>query len=165
MAESEKKPSRKMLTAVVDSLCNVPLFDKLNGDELTVLAAYVNVIEVNRGEYVFKEGDRGDYICFVEKGSLDVMKKSSAGGSVTIASLTKGRSIGEMSVIDHFPRSATVRARTETTLLTLTRTRFDLILEQHPIIGIKILKEIARLLSQNLRRTSSQLADYMLPLT
>ncbi|HID30245.1 MAG TPA: cyclic nucleotide-binding domain-containing protein [Desulfobacterales bacterium] len=154
-----------MLTAVVDSLCNVPLFDRLNGDELTVLAGYVNVIEVKRGEYIFKEGDRGDFICFVEKGSLDVMKKSSAGGNVIIATLTKGRSIGEMSVIDHFPRSATVRARAETTLLTLTRTRFDLILEQYPIIGIKILKEIARLLSQNLRRTSSQLADYMLPLT
>ena len=164
MAESEKKPSRKMLRGVVDSLCNVPLFDRLNGDELSVLAEYVNVIEVNRAEYVFKEGDRGDYICFVEKGSLDVMKRASAGGSVIIATLTKGRSIGEMSVIDHFPRSATVRARTKATLLTLTRSRFDSILERYPIIGVKILKEIARLLSQNLRRTSSQLADFMLPL-
>jgi CRP/FNR family cyclic AMP-dependent transcriptional regulator len=164
MAETEKKPSRKMLTAVVDSLCNIPLFDRLNGEELSVLAKYVNVIEVNPGEYVFKEGDRGDYICFVENGSLDVMKRSSAGGSAIIATLTQGRSIGEMSVIDNFPRSATIRARTRATLLTLTRSRFDLILEQYPAIGVKILKGISRLLSQNLRRTSSQLADYILPL-
>ncbi|MCK4488059.1 MAG: cyclic nucleotide-binding domain-containing protein [Desulfobacterales bacterium] len=153
-----------MLTAVVDSLCNIPLFDRLNGEELSVLAKYVNVIEVNPGEYVFKEGDRGDYICFVENGSLDVMKRSSAGGNAIIATLTQGRSIGEMSVIDNFPRSATIRARTKATLLTLTRSRFDLILEQYPTIGVKILKRISRLLSQNLRRTSSQLADYMLPL-
>ena len=165
MVETKNKPPRKMLEGLVDLLCNIPLFDRLNGEELSVLAKYVNVIEVNRGEYIFKEGERGDYICFVEKGSLDVMKRSTAGGSAIIATLTKGRSIGEMSVIDNFPRSATIRARTNATLLTLTRSRFDLIVEQNPTIGVKILKGISRLLSQNLRRTSSQLADYMLPLT
>jgi len=165
MAETKKKPSRKALTALVDSLSMIPLFDRLNGQELGVLAKYVNVIDVNPGEYIFKEGDKGDYVCFVEKGSLDVMKRSSAGGTAIIATLTRGRSIGEMAVIDKFPRSATIRARTEATLLTLTRSGFDLILEQEPTIGVKILKGISRLLSQNLRRTSSQLADYMLPLT
>lgn len=165
MAETKKKPSRKALTALVDSLSNIPLFDRLNGQELGVLAKYVNVIDVNPGEYIFKEGDKGDYVCFVEKGSLDVMKRSSTGGTAIIATLTRGRSIGEMAVIDNFPRSATIRARTKATLLTLTRSGFDLILEQEPTIGVKILKGISRLLSQNLRRTSSQLADYMLPLT
>ena len=165
MAETKKKPSRKALTGLVDSLSNIPLFDRLNGQELGVLAKYVNVIDVNPGEYIFKEGDKGDYVCFVEKGSLDVMKRSSAGGTAIIATLTRGRSIGEMAVIDNFPRSATIRARTKATLFTLTRSGFDLILEQEPTIGVKILKAISRLLSQNLRRTSSQLADYMLPLT
>ena len=165
MAETKKKPSRKALAALVDSLSKIPLFDRLNGQELGVLAKYINVIDVNPGEYIFKEGDKGDYVCFVEKGSLDVMKRSSAGGTAIIATLTRGRSIGEMAVIDKFPRSATIRARTEATLLTLTRSGFDLILEQEPTIGVKILKGISRLLSQNLRRTSSQLADYMLPLT
>ena len=165
MIETKKKPSRKMSTGIVDSLCNIPLFDGLNGEELSVLAEYLNVIDVDPGEYVFKEGERGDYICFVEKGSLDVRKRSSTGGTAVIATLTKGRSIGEMSVIDNFPRSATIRARSKATLLTLTRARFDLIMEQNPRIGVKILKGISRLLSQNLRRTSSQLADYMLPLT
>ena len=165
MAETKKKPSRKALRALVDSLSNISLFDRLNGQELGVLAKYVNVIDVNPGEYIFKEGDKGDYVCFVEKGSLDVMKRSSAGGTAIIATLTRGRSIGEMAVIDNFPRSATIRARTKATLLTLTRSGFDLILEQEPTIGVKILKGISRLLSQNLRRTSSQLADYMLPLT
>lgn len=165
MAETKKKPSRKALTGLVDSLSNISLFDRLNGQELGVLAKYINVIDVNPGEYIFKEGDKGDYVCFVEKGSLDVMKRSSAGGTAIIATLTRGRSIGEMAVIDNFPRSATIRARTKATLLTLTRSGFDLILEQEPTIGVKILKGISRLLSQNLRRTSSQLADYMLPLT
>ncbi len=82
-----------------------------------------------------------------------------------LATLTKGRSIGEMAVIDDFPRSATVRARTKGTLVLLTRQGFEVILEQHPGIGVKILKGISRLLSQNLRKTSSRLVDYMLPLS
>jgi CRP/FNR family cyclic AMP-dependent transcriptional regulator len=165
MSQTEKKARGKVVATLVDSLSRIPLFDRLNGQELSVLAKYINVIEVSPGEYIFREGDKGDYVCFVEEGSLDVMKKSSGGGSAIIATLTRGRSIGEMAVIDNFPRSATVRARTKATLLTLTRSRFDSILEQDPTIGVKILKEISRLLSQNLRRTSSQLADYMLPLT
>jgi CRP/FNR family cyclic AMP-dependent transcriptional regulator len=44
------------------------------------------------------------------------------------------------------------------------RESFDLLLEENPQVGIKILKRISRLLSLNLRKTSSRLADYMLPL-
>ena len=71
----------------------------------------------------------------------------------------------DMAVIDEFPRSATVRARTKATLLMITRGHFDTVPEEHPRIGIKVLKGITRLLSQSLRKTSSRLADYMLPLT
>ena len=73
--------------------------------------------------------------------------------------------IGEMSVVDNFPRSATAKARTETSFLTLTQKNFDEILKNHPEIGIKILKGISRLLSLNLRKTSSRLADYLLPVS
>jgi CRP-like cAMP-binding protein len=82
---------------------------------------------------------------------------------VIIASLTRGRSIGEMAIIDDYPRSATIKAWANSTLVTLTREGFEQILDQHSAIGIKLLKEISRLLSMNLRRTSSQLADYLLP--
>lgn len=82
-----------------------------------------------------------------------------------ISSLHRGRSIGDMAVLDNFPRSATVRSRTKATLITLTRDSFETILDKHPRIGIKMLKGLARLLSLNLRKTSSRLADYMLPVT
>jgi CRP/FNR family cyclic AMP-dependent transcriptional regulator len=83
---------------------------------------------------------------------------------VVISTLSKGRSIGEMSVIDKTPRSATVKAKTKATLVALSAEGFDLILDQYPKIGIKILKGISRLLSQNLRKTSSRLADHLLPM-
>jgi CRP-like cAMP-binding protein len=89
---------------------------------------------------VFEEGDRGDYVCFVVEGSLDVLKKSETGEEILISTLSKGRSIGEMSVIDDLPRSATIKARTKSTLLTLSRENFDYILAEHSTIGVKIIK-------------------------
>jgi len=67
--------------------------------------------------------------------------------------------------IDNAPRSATARAGQSTTFLTLSKKTFDELLDRQPEIGIKILKIIARLLSQNLPKTSSRLANYMLPMT
>jgi CRP-like cAMP-binding protein len=55
-------------------------------------------------------------------------------------------------------------SKTKSTLLILTRKDFEKLLEQHPQIGIKILKGLAKLLSMNLRKTSSLLADHMLPI-
>ena len=125
----------------------------------------MNVIDAEPREIVFKEGDRGDYVCFVVDGSLEVIKESESGKNVVISTLSKGRSIGEMAVIDECARSATVRARTKTTLVTLTKDNFDLILEENCTAGAKILKGISRLLSLNMRKTSSRLADYMLPVS
>ena len=103
-------------------------------------------------------------LLWVAEGTLDVIKTGETGDKVVISSLHRGRSIGEMSILDNFPRSATVRARANATLITLTRESFQHIVDQHPRIGVKVLMGVARLLSLSLRKTSSRLADYMLPL-
>jgi len=154
----------KMSQDIIDFLINIPIFDRLNAKEFKIIEKYMDRIDVNPGKIVFKQGDRGNYVCFLADGTLDVVKESETGKSIVISTLSKGRSIGEMAVIDDLPRSATVKARTKSTLLTLSRDNFNYILAGHPSIGVKILKGIARLLSMNLRKTSSRLADYILPL-
>ncbi len=165
MGESKQEADRVMSQAIIEFLIlNIPILATLKDKELMVIEKYLNFIELTPGEIVFEEGDRGDYVCFVVEGSLDVLKKSETGEEIVISTLSKGRSIGEMSVIDDLPRSATIKARTKSTLLTLSRENFDYILAEHSTIGVKIIKGIARLLCLNLRKTSSRLADYMLPL-
>ena len=146
-------------------ILNIPILGRLKDKELKIIIKYMNLIKVIPGEIVFEEGDTGDYVCFVVDGTLDVVKKSETGESIVISTLSKGGSIGEMAVIDELPRSATVKARTKSTLITLSQENFNYILAEHSTIGVKILKGIARLLSMNLRKTSSRLADYMLPLS
>jgi CRP/FNR family cyclic AMP-dependent transcriptional regulator len=150
---------------LIGFLTNLPLFDELKPAEIEGISSHMNFIELKKDEILFREGEKGNCVCFVVEGTLDVIKQALTGESVVITALHRGRSIGEMSVIDDFPRSATVKARTDSKLIILTREGFDLMLGEDPQLGIKILKKISRLLSLNLRKTSSRLADYMLPLT
>ena len=155
-----------MTQAIIDFLIlHIPIFSRLKGKELRSIEQCMKILEVIPGEIVFKEGEKGDYVCFVVEGSLDVLKKTESGESIVISTLSKGRSIGEMAIIDDLPRSATVKAKDKSTLLTLSRESFDYILAKQPDIGVKILKGLASLLCMNLRKTSNRLAEYMLPLS
>ena len=165
MEKTNTEVNGKISQASIDFLSlNVPILSRLKDKELRIVEKYMQLIDVISGEVIFQEGDKGDYVFFVLEGSLDVLKKSETGEEIVISTLSRGRSIGEMSVIDELPRSATVKSRTKATLLTLSRDKFNYILENHSSIGVKIIKGIARLVSLNLRKTSTKLVDYMLPL-
>ncbi len=142
-------------------LLSLSLFESFDIDELSLLARHMSYIQLQRGEFLFVEGDKGDFMGFVVHGVLEVMKKSASGENITIARLARGSSIGEMSIIDKSPRSATVVSRQATTMLTLTLKGFEKLLAKSPTTAVKIIRKIARLLSLNMRRTSSKLADLL----
>jgi CRP/FNR family cyclic AMP-dependent transcriptional regulator len=169
MNKARPLPEAKIRKVVKDFLKSFPFFDTLTSEELLIAVQHINFLEVEPDEILFKEGEDADCVYFVIEGELDVIKESVGDRfkpeRVVITTLSKGRSIGEMSVIEKTPRSATVKVREKAILATLNADGFDLLLLNHPKIGIKILKGIARLLSMNLRKTSSRLAEYMLPVS
>ncbi|MDI6795614.1 MAG: cyclic nucleotide-binding domain-containing protein [Desulfatibacillaceae bacterium] len=148
---------------VRQSLAEIPLFAGMNQDELDIIAPYMHFFDVQEGDVVFLEGELGDYMCFVVQGSLDVSKNGPRGGQKLLAVLKQGDSIGEMAVVDDFPRSANVIAAQGTRLLTLSRRDFETLLRKEPDIGIRVLVALIRMLSGNLRKTSGKLADTLLP--
>lgn len=142
-------------------LLNLPIFNSFDVEELDILTKHMSYVYLKKGEYLFVEGDKGTFMGFVINGVLEVLKKSENGENRIIARLTKGSSIGEMALIDKSTRSATVIAKQPTTMVTLTEKGFHLLTEKSPTLGIKVIQKIARLLSLNMRRTSSKLADLM----
>ena len=152
--------------AIVDFFLDIPIFRRMNAEEVKLVAKHMNVIELQPGEILFKEADRGNFMCFIAHGTLDVIKQAAAADQeLVITTLRKGQSIGEMSVIENLPRSATIQARDNAKLFILSQAAFDLLLTRHANIGIKLLKGVAILLSNSLRKTSSRLVDYMLPIS
>ena len=140
------------------------LFEELIPPELDIVARRLSVQELEPGQMLFKEGDNADFFCLVAQGSLDVIKRGKDGREVTIATLGDGDSVGEMAVVDGMVRSATVRAAFYSIVIMLQRKDFEKILEGYPRIGAKLFKGIARHISVNLRRTSSELTNLMMPI-
>lgn len=164
-------PNEKILESAEDDvenilnfIINVPLFEGLNKEELAIVARLIRFKTLEAGDILFNEWDKADSVCFIESGELDVKKKSGPDRYDVMAILKRGRSVGEMSIIDNFPRSSTVKARTRARIAVFTQHDFEEILAERVDIGVKILKGLAMLLSQNLKKTSSRLADNMLPL-
>ncbi len=144
-----------------DLILTLPLFDSFRTDDIDLLARHMNFAEILRGEHLFVEGEKGDFMCFVVRGLLDVLKKNTTGEYRVIARLGKGNTIGEMSIIDKSPRSATVVARQPSVVIILTKKGFDILTDTYPALGVNFMKKIMRLLSLNMRLTSIKLADQL----
>ncbi len=149
------------LIVIKDRLIDMPFFNKFDSDELDVLAHKMELRNVKVKEYVFTEGDPGTYMGFVAKGEIAVIKKTKQGKLKRLAFIKKGFTFGEMALADTFPRSASIVARFPSELLILSQERLNTLCDDHPVIALKIMQGISRLLSLNLRRTSGELSDFL----
>lgn len=160
MANQQNLDLWKNKAALVFALEKIPFFNDLTEDEQESLMNYMSLYELAEGDTLFREGQVGQYVAFVVEGTMEVLKKSITGVDIIITTVGQGYSIGEMSLVDKAPRSATLKARTKTTLAILAQNAFKLILEKHPAMGIKILIGFARFQTENLRKTSNRLNAY-----
>ena len=146
---------------LAEHLADNPFFADLDPTERGQIAPYLQSAEFTKGETIFQEGDDGSFACFIAEGQVDVCKQNEMGEQVLIAILAKGRSIGEMSLIDSAPRSASVTARSDGKTLLLHADSFSKLVDTHPRIGVRLLLRIARMMSMNLRKTSAKMAELL----
>lgn len=142
-------------------LAESSLMGKFTSEEIRLLTKYFEACEAPEEAVIFVEGDCAGYLCLVIDGCLHVIKESSHGISRKIGEVCAGDWVGEMSVIDGQPNSATVLASEKTRLVLLTRERLRRLVEENPKVGAKLLSRVAEILSLRLRRTSGSLVDRM----
>ena len=117
------------------------------------------VSEAKQGSEVFAEGAKEAYMSIVIKGIVKVIKEDSLNRKSAIAEVGPGKTLGEMSLIDGWPRSASAVAIEDSTMLVLTRDNFEHLLSDQPQLGSQILMKLAGLLSQRLRMTNWVLVE------
>jgi CRP-like cAMP-binding protein len=137
---------------------DIPFFNCINSEEIKILAKHISFKTISRDHVLFSESEKGNYLYFITSGALDVIAKNENNEPIIIATLQKGELIGEMSIIEDLPRSATVKAKTDCEMYILSKSAFDLVVLKHPHIGVKLLKGVSYTLSQHLRTTSKKLA-------
>jgi len=129
--------------------------------QLQGIADYMDAYTVERGSFIFREWEREAYLCIIAEGSVNILKEDEDGKNKVIANIPAGSIIGEMSIIDGSPRSASASAEEDTTLLVLDKASFEQMINEKPLLGVKLLMKIARDISLRLRRTSGALVEYL----
>jgi CRP/FNR family cyclic AMP-dependent transcriptional regulator len=118
------------------------------------LFAAATPVKLAADETLFMAGDAGDGCYRVEDGLLKVTMVSRAGGERILAFLGAGAIVGELSIIDGLPRSASVVAVRDATLSFLSRAAFEEFAKAHP----EVYKTLVTLLATRLRETDAVIA-------
>ena len=134
------------------ALKRVPLFSTLTLEQLATIDKLMVTRHYLKGESIFHKGDAGSELFVVLEGEIRVHLDHD-GTEVTLARLGDSKVVGEMSVFDDQPRSASAQASENTTVRVLRRDRMQAIVHEHP----ELLLEFVKNLSQRLRTMNEQL--------
>jgi CRP/FNR family transcriptional regulator, cyclic AMP receptor protein len=122
----------------LDHLASVPLFSGCTTKELRDIAKATVELTLDEGKEFVTQGDVGREAFIIVEGSADVTR-----GGKTIATLGPGDCVGELALLDHGPRTASVVASGPLTVLVLGPREFSGLLDEVPTLNHKILAALA----------------------
>ncbi|MFW6125621.1 MAG: Crp/Fnr family transcriptional regulator [Chloroflexota bacterium] len=131
------------------------IFSALTDAELGQLSRIAMERKLNPGEFVFWDGDEGDWFYIVAEGQIKVLKHSSSGKEFIIAFFGPGEMFGDVAVFENAPYPASAQAVAETTVLGIRRESFLTLLGTHPEVALRIMY----VLSGRLRDAQGRLRD------
>ena len=108
----------------LELLRRVPLFSALTPSQSASIADAIVKKRFKRSEVIVEQGKKSDALYIILTGRARVMSTDNRGREVILATLNQGDYLGEMSLIDDEPHSATVRTEIQTDVLVLAREAF-----------------------------------------
>jgi CRP-like cAMP-binding protein len=135
-------------------LKDVELFEGVTDDELQAIAKICQEQTFQAGDTITSQGERGDTLYLIHEGLVEVIRSATLTDPSprAVINLGKGQLFGEMALVDHGPRSATVRALAKKTVVhVIRRDDFDKLCESNHHLGYIVMRNIAADLSFKLR--------------
>jgi len=142
----------------LDLIRRVPLFSLLTNDQALAIASSVVKRRFRRGEIVVEQGKKSNALFILLTGRARVLTADTRGREVILAVLQPGDYVGEMSLIDNEPHSATVRAEVQTDMLILGRAEFARCLPENSSLSYAIMRGLV----QRLRSADRQIESLAL---
>jgi glutaminase len=130
----------------------------MTSEESALLKARAAERRYTAGDVIVRMGERADSLFFLTGGSVSVRLPLENGALKELLSCRPGVVFGEMAFIDGSTRSAMVVADTEAVCYELGRADFEELGREHPALQIKLLRNLLRLFSANLRKANRELA-------
>jgi CRP-like cAMP-binding protein len=124
--------------AKVELIKGVPLFSHCSKKELGMVAQIADEIDLPEGKTLMREGDRGREFFVLVEGNAEVRKQGSK-----VNALGRGDFFGEIALVSHKPRTATVTTTSPSRALVVTEQSFRSLLDGAPDVQRKILLALA----------------------
>lgn len=131
--------------------CLTQIFGRVEDTFIDDVVPMLRWIELQGSETLFDEGDPEDGVYLVISGRLRAIV-SEDGGTRTVGEIVQGQTVGEMAVLTHEPRGATVRAIRDSVLAHVSRESFEILTKRHPELTV----HVARVIIDRLRRSSKR---------
>lgn len=133
----------------------VQLFSTLTPTQAQAVALAVTKFRFKRGEALVEQGLKSNSLVILLTGRARVISADERGREVILATLHPGDYVGEMSLIDNQPHSATVRADIQTDVLVLGRAEFARCLSENTAMAYAVMKGLVQRLRQADRKIES----------
>ena len=139
----------------LDLIRRVPLFSMLTEAQATAVADAVVKRRFKRGEMIVEQGKKSNALFILLNGRVRVLTADGRGREVILATLQPGDHIGEMSLIDNEPHSATVRAEVQSDVLMLGRMEFARCLPENSSMAYAVMRGLVQRLRHADRKIES----------
>jgi len=135
----------------IEMLKNIPVFHELTRKEILEVDELLHERAYEKDEIIFEQGDAGHGIFIILSGKVRA-KSSRKLLEAASPEFGPGDMVGELSLFDEAPRNATAVAMERTLTVALFQAEFSSLLTKNKSIGVKVLVEISKTMSQRMRR-------------
>lgn len=145
---------------LLNILKSVPFFARLSKHELKQISLILYERKYSASEYLFKEDTPALGMFIIKSGTIEIEKINPAGESMTLASIGQGEILGELALLTDIQRTASALCVTPATAYILFKHDLNDLISRETGMGVKIMQDIAALVSDKLKQTTDELVKY-----
>jgi len=154
--------------SVVNVLKQADIFDELTNTQLELISSICTERHFQTGDIIFEENTPGDELYVIANGEVEIQVDPALIGrdvtahAHTIATLRRGQSFGEVSLVDQGLRSAGARCSAgDTHLIVISRDKLMLLCDTYPQLGYRLMRNLAADLAMKIRHTDLQVREQL----
>ena len=130
----------------------------LNDEQLAAFLNYVEVVNCTPSSFLFKEGETGDSMFLILEGQMRVStSKRTTEGTLFLRMLEAGDSFGEVALLSHGPRTASIEAAQTCVLIKISSGSLNKLLSEQPALAAQFLFHLAKSLGRQLNDLTTKL--------
>lgn len=150
-------PTGGLAAALQKSTADLLTFKGMSTSDRQAVEKYFTKKACESGEVICKEGDPGDSMFIILKGSVEILRSKRREEKTEVAAVVEaGQVVGEAAIIDARPRNATVRAKEKCEILLIPKMALDAFKKEHPSAVLSLYESILGQISARFRAVSDK---------